>query len=262
MSTEITAASHATGLAESRTDRGARRRAAGRSAWRRIRQSGILLALVVLLFVGWLLSDHFLQVDNLLNVSRQAAIVGILGIGMTFVILTAGIDLSVGSIVGFSAIACASAISEGVPWPLGLLVGIAAGAVAGALNGLGITKGGLQPFIMTLGMLVIARGVTMTYAEGKPVSLGETGDSLAWLGTGDLVGLPVPLWILAVLAALAAGRVALHPVRPPRLRGRRQPRGGPPVGDQHEPRDLLGLRHQRPVCGGDRADHRVPPDRR
>ena len=175
----------------------------GRSAWRRVRQSGILLALVALIIVGWLLSDHFLQVDNLLNVSRQTAIVGILGIGMTFVILTAGIDLSVGSIVGFSAIACASAISKGVPWPLGLLIGLAAGATAGALNGLGITKGRLQPFIMTLGMLVIARGVTMTYADGKPISLGDKGDSLAWLGTGNLLGLPVPVWILAGLAAVA-----------------------------------------------------------
>ena len=77
--------------------------------------SGILLALVALLFVGWPLSDSLPEVNNLLNVARQAAIVGILGIGMTFVILTAGIDLSVGSIVGFVAIAFASAMAEGVP---------------------------------------------------------------------------------------------------------------------------------------------------
>jgi ribose/xylose/arabinose/galactoside ABC-type transport system permease subunit len=176
----------------------------GRTAWRRIRQSGILFALVALIIVGWLLSDHFLQVDNLLNVSRQTAIVGILGIGMTFVILTAGIDLSIGSIVGFSAIACASAISKGVPWPLGLLIGLAAGATVGAINGLGITKGRLQPFIMTLGMLVITRGVTMTYADGKPISLGDKGDTLAWLGTGAFLRVPVPVWILAGFATVAA----------------------------------------------------------
>ena len=176
----------------------------GRTAWRRIRQSGILLALVVLLLVGWLTSDHFLQVDNLLNVSRQMAIVGILGIGMTFVILTAGIDLSIGSIVGVSAIATASSITKGVPWPVSLLIGLAAGAVAGAINGLGVTKGKLQPFIMTLCMLVIARGATMTYADGKPIALGDRRHSLDWLGTGEFIGLPVPVWILAAMATTAA----------------------------------------------------------
>ena len=93
----------------------------GRTAWRRIRQSGILLALIALIVVGSLLSDHFFEFDNLVNVSRQTAIVGLLGIGMTFVILTAGIDLSVGSIVGFSAIAFASAMENGAPWPLAML---------------------------------------------------------------------------------------------------------------------------------------------
>ena len=85
-----------------------------------------------------------------------------------------------------------------------MLIGLAAGALAGAINGLGITKGRLQPFIMTLGMLVIARGVTMTYADGKPISLGDRADSFAWLGTGDLMGLPVPVWILALFATVAA----------------------------------------------------------
>jgi ribose transport system permease protein len=176
----------------------------GRTAWRRIRQSGILLALIALIIIGALLSDHFFEFDNLVNVSRQTAIVGLLGIGMTFVILTAGIDLSVGSIVGFSAIAFASSMDKGAPWPLAMLIGLAAGALAGAINGLGITKGRLQPFIMTLGMLVIARGVTMTYADGKPISLGERGESFEWLGTGEWLRLPVPVWILAVFATVAA----------------------------------------------------------
>jgi ribose transport system permease protein len=176
----------------------------GRTAWRRIRQSGIFLALVALIIVGSLLSEHFFRFDNLVNVSRQTAIVGLIGIGMTFVILTAGIDLSVGSMVGFSAIASASAMSNGAPWPLGMLIGLTAGALAGAINGLGITKGRLQPFIMTLGMLVIVRGVTMTYSDGKPISLGEKRHSFAWLGTGEFLELPVPVWILALFATVAA----------------------------------------------------------
>ena len=153
MSTELTAASGTTTGTETTTVPAAglaeRLRklhlpvGRGRTAWRRIRQSGILLALIALIVVGSLLSDHFFEFDNLVNVSRQTAIVGLLGIGMTFVILTAGIDLSVGSIVGFSAIAFASAMENGAPWPLAMLIGLAAGALAGAINGLGITKGRL-----------------------------------------------------------------------------------------------------------------------
>jgi len=176
---------------------------AGRRQWRLLQNFGILLALVVLVVAGSFLSEHFLQIGNILNVLRQVAIVGILGIGMTFVILTAGIDLSVGSIVGFSAIAFAAMLTEGMPWPLAIMLGLAAGAVIGALNGLGVTKGGLQPFIMTLGMLVIARGVTMTYSKGQPIALRQTGQKIAWLGTGTLLGVPVPVWILLVMALLA-----------------------------------------------------------
>ena len=174
-----------------------------RAAWRFMRGSGILLALVLLLVIGALLSPFFLQPANLLNVARQVAIVGILGVGMTFVILTAGIDLSVGSIVGFVAIVTASLMSGGLPWPLAMVLGLAAGGLVGAINGLGITKGRLQPFIMTLGMLVIARGVSMTYSEGRPIPFREAAEGVAWIGTGSLLGIPTPVWIFAGIALLA-----------------------------------------------------------
>ena len=135
--------------------------------------------------------------------SRQIAIYGILGIGMTFVILTAGIDLSVGSIVGVTAIATASVLTSGVPWPLAILCGLLAGGFVGALNGFGITVGRIQPFIMTLGMMVIARGATMTYSEGQPIPLKEAGDSFEWLFYGSFLGVPVPVYILLVVAAVA-----------------------------------------------------------
>jgi ribose/xylose/arabinose/galactoside ABC-type transport system permease subunit len=170
---------------------------------RLIRDNGILVALLVLVIVGTIIEPTFLTPGNLANVARQAAIVGILGIGMTFVILTAGIDLSVGSILGFSAIAFATAMTSGVPWPLAMLLAIAAGGAVGALNGLGITRGRLQPFVMTLGMLVIARGVTMTWAQGKPIGLRELGRDIAWLGDGSVAGVPVPVIVLGVLAAVA-----------------------------------------------------------
>jgi ribose transport system permease protein len=175
----------------------------GHAAVRFLRGNGILLALVLLIVVGATLSPFFLTAANAANVARQAAIVGILGIGMTFVILTAGIDLSVGSIVGFVAICLASLMTSGVPWPLAILLAIAAGAMVGAINGLGVTKGRLQPFIMTLGMLVIVRGVTMTWASGKPIPLKETAGDIAWLGDGIVLGIPVPVIVLAGLAVAA-----------------------------------------------------------
>ncbi len=174
------------------------------SATRRLRTSGIFLVLVLFIVIGGFLSPHFLTTSNILNVARQMSIVGIVGIGMTFVILTAGIDLSVGSIVGFSAITGAALLSGGVPWPLACLLAMAAGALVGSVNGLGITNRGVQPFIMTLAMLVIARGVTMTYSNGQPIPLGDAGPAVAWIGSGQLLGLPVPVWILAVVFAVAS----------------------------------------------------------
>jgi ribose transport system permease protein len=173
-------------------------------ARRLLRESGILGALILLMVVGAIISPHFLQPNNLFNVSRQMAIVGILGIGMTFVILTSGIDLSVGSIVGFVAVVTASLLRAGVPWYLAVPIGLLAGGAVGALNGFGITRGNLQPFIMTLGMLVIARGVTMTYSDGKPISIGtQAAESFTWLGNGNFLGVPVPVYLLAFIALVA-----------------------------------------------------------
>lgn len=172
-------------------------------AWRMIRESGILGALILLVIVGAVISPHFLKTTNLINVIRQIAIAGIIGLGMTFVILTAGIDLSVGSIVGFVAVISASMLRAGVPWFIVIPVGLIAGGALGALNGFGITKGNLQPFIMTLGMLVIARGVTMTYSQGQPISIGDAAESFSWLGAGDFLGIPVPVWILLTVAVLS-----------------------------------------------------------
>jgi ribose transport system permease protein len=176
----------------------------GTAAWRFVRSKGILLALLVLLAVGALLSPHFFTVGNITNVARQTSTFGILGVGMTFVILTAGIDLSVGSMVGFVAICFAALMSSGVPWPVAMLLALVAGGLVGAVNGLGITKGRLQPFIMTLGMLVIARGVTMTYANGKPIPVGAArAEDIEWLWTGSLGFIPVPVLLFAGLAGAA-----------------------------------------------------------
>ena len=172
-------------------------------AARALRGNGILLAFVVLIVLGASQSEHFLTLDNFANVARQASIFGILGIGMTFVILTAGIDLSVGSILGIVAIGYASLLATGVAWPLAILLALLIGAAVGAINGLGITRGGIQPFIMTLGMLVIARGVTLTYSDAKPIRVGAQAADIAWIGTGTLAGLPIPFLLFMGIAALA-----------------------------------------------------------
>jgi len=168
-----------------------------------VRGNGILIAFIVLIVAGSLRSEHFLTIENFANVARQASIAGILGIGMTFVILTAGIDLSVGSILGIVAIGFASILAGGVPWPLAILIALGLGALVGSLNGLGVTKGGLQPFIMTLGMLVIARGVTLTYSDAKPVRVGDAAADIAWIGNGSVAGIPVPFLLFIGIAALA-----------------------------------------------------------
>ena len=132
---------------------------------------------------------------------------------MTFVILTAGIDLSVGSILGIVAIGYAPrswpAACPG-RWPSSLALGF--GAMVGALNGLGITRGGIQPFIMTLGMLVIARGVTLTYSDAKPIRVGEAGSDIAWIGNGSSLGiLPVPFLLFMGIARSPGSRCARRP---------------------------------------------------
>lgn len=168
-----------------------------------IRGNGILLAFILLIVIGALRSEHFLTAENFANVARQASIAGILGIGMTFVILTAGIDLSVGSILGLVAIGYASMLAAGVPWPLATLLALALGAFVGSLNGLGITRGGIQPFIVTLAMLVIARGVTLTYSDAKPIRVGEQAQAIAWIGNGNVLGIPVPFILFIGIAAIA-----------------------------------------------------------
>lgn len=165
-----------------------------------LQKAGIGLALVLLIVLASVLSPYFLQPGNLLNVARQVSIIGIIAVGMTFVILTGGIDLSVGSILGLVAVVSAQQLQNGVA-PL-LVVGLALvlGTALGAINGLGITLGGVPPFIMTLGMLVMARGAALTYADGQPVSLGDAKETFSWLGRGAIGGIPVPVFIFAIVA--------------------------------------------------------------
>jgi len=168
-----------------------------------LRTSGLIWVLAVMCIAAALISDAFLNPFNLINVLRQIALFGIVSIGMTFVILTAGIDLSVGSIVAVAAVVSAMMLDVGTAIPVVMLAGLAIGVVMGSLNGIGVTVGGIPPFIMTLGMMVMGRGLAMTISGGHPIHFREEAASFAWLGQGNFLSLPVPVWIFAGVAAAA-----------------------------------------------------------
>jgi ribose transport system permease protein len=169
-------------------------------------RSGLLGVLVLLCILAAVISPTFLQIANLINVLRQMALYGIVSIGMTFVILTAGIDLSIGSTVGIVAIATTQ-ILNGMPSPywVALGIGVIVGGLVGAVNGLGIAHGRIPPFIMTLGVMVMGRGLAMTLANGEPISLSvSAAAAIGWIGNGFFLGVPVPVWIFASIALLAS----------------------------------------------------------
>ena len=172
------------------------------------RATGLLWVLLAMCVAAALISEAFLNPFNLVNVARQVALFGIVSIGMTFVILTAGIDLSVGSIVAVTAVVAALLLDAGAPVAVVLVCGVAIGAALGAVNGAGITLGRLPPFIMTLGMMVMGRGLAMTISDGHPIHFPDASADFAWLGQGHLLGMPVPVWIFAAIAA--AGYVVLR----------------------------------------------------
>jgi ribose transport system permease protein len=169
-----------------------------------LQQFGLIAALGVLVLLASVLSPYFLQPGNLINVARQVSIIGIVAVGMTFVILTGGIDLSVGSMLGVVAVVSALQLQGGMAPVVVVVLALALGSLLGLINGLGITIGGLPPFIMTLGMLVMARGAALTIAKGQPVSLGSAKESFSWLGRGDIGGIPVPVVIFILVALVSA----------------------------------------------------------
>ncbi len=165
------------------------------------RQFGTLIGLIVLCIILWILTPHFFTVSNLLNVTQQTAINAIIAVGMTFVIITAGIDLSVGSIMAFSGVVLASALNAGLPIPLAIFIGLGVGLLCGLVNGLLITYGNLPPFISTLGMMSVARGAALLYTQGRPIS-GFTGD-FRFLAVGEILGVPVPVIIMIIVYLIA-----------------------------------------------------------
>jgi ribose transport system permease protein len=165
------------------------------------RESGGLVVLLVAVGALTLASDEFLTGNNLANLARQVAIFGIIAVGQLLVILTAGIDLSVGSVLGLSGAVTAQLLVAGWPVPLAILAGILLGTVFGIANGLLVTRLKLPPFIATLGMLGIARGIVLVITDAKTVQgLPEGFEQIA---NGTVVGIPNLLLIAVVITAAA-----------------------------------------------------------
>ncbi|ARI75636.1 ABC transporter permease subunit [Halobacillus mangrovi] len=153
---------------------------------------GPLIGLILIMAILGVMSDNFFTLDNLLNLLRQISINALIAFGMTFVILTGGIDLSVGSILAFGSALTAGMLASGMDPMLAVLIGLLAGLAMGAFNGLIITKGKVAPFIATLATMTIFRGATLVYTDGRPVTGLSDSFAFEMIGRGYVFGIPFP----------------------------------------------------------------------
>lgn len=162
---------------------------------------GTIVALIILIVFVSVLNPAFLQVNNLLNLMRQLIINGFIALGMTFVILTGGIDLSVGSTLALTSAIFAGLLQGGMPTILAILIALGLGLILGLVNGILITKGKLAPFIVTLATMTIFRGLTLVYMDGRPIAGPKDDFAFQFLGKGQFFGIPfqVILFIIAYL---------------------------------------------------------------
>ncbi len=167
-----------------------------------LRRFSVLIILLVICVIFAAGSRDFLTTSNLLNVALQTSIIAIIAIGMTFTILTAGIDLSVGSLMALGgALAAGLAVRQGLGTYGGIAGALLAGMMLGGINGLLIIKGKMPPFVATLAMMAVARGLTLVYTQGRPIA-GLEENFIFW-GTGRLLGIPVPVVLLVILVLIA-----------------------------------------------------------
>ncbi len=159
-----------------------------------------LIALLVLIAIVSTLSPNFFTINNLFNILQQTSVNAIMAVGMTLVILTSGIDLSVGSLLALTGAVAASIVGIEVNALVAVAAALALGAAIGAVTGVIVAKGRVQAFIATLVMMLLLRGVTMVYTNGSPVNTGftENADLFGWFGIGRPLGVPTPVWIMGL----------------------------------------------------------------
>lgn len=168
-----------------------------------MRKYGLIAILLVAVIILSIVSDTFLTVTNLMNVLRQVSINGILAVGMTFIILTAGIDLSIGSLMAVAAVISTSIVAHdpsAVGWAL--LAGMAASGLLGGVSGTMSAKLNVAPFVATLAMMTIARGIALIYTNGRPIVVSS--DPFKFLGQGYVGPIPVPVIIFVVVTVIMA----------------------------------------------------------
>ncbi|TAK58543.1 MAG: ribose ABC transporter permease [Bacteroidetes bacterium] len=170
---------------------------------------GIGIALLIELILFSQLSEFFFTADNILNVTLQTSITAIIAAGMTFVILTGGIDLSVGALVALTGIVTTSAMSSAMPMSLALPLGLLVGGVLGFITGIFVTKLNITPFIVTLAMMTICRGLAFIYTDGRPI--WEVPPEFSILGNGRLLAIPIPTIIM--LGVYVVAFTMLHRTR-------------------------------------------------
>ena len=164
------------------------------------RLAPLLFLILISVFLS-LTTETFLTVQNILTILLQISVIGIVAVGQTMVMITAGIDLSVGSVVGLSGVVATLLMASlGWPVPLAVLGGVGVGAAAGVVNGLLVTSVKIPPFIATLGMMSIARGAALVLTGGTAVH--DVPPAFDWLGNGTLLGIPVPVVVLALVVAV------------------------------------------------------------
>jgi ribose transport system permease protein len=160
-----------------------------------------LIGLLLICIIISVISPRFLTVSNVLNVLTQVSVNAILAIGMTFVILTGGIDLSVGSVLAITGAVVANFAKSGGNILPGIIVSIIIGAAIGLFNGLIVSKGKIQAFIVTLATMTIFRGVTYVFTNGDPIS--GLGNNISFIGNNSLLGIPIPIFLILIVLFIA-----------------------------------------------------------
>jgi ribose transport system permease protein len=217
--------------AETTIDAGSSTR--GRTARARVasvvQRQGALVALILVCIFGVIRYENFLTAENLLNVLRQNSMLGFVALGMTFVILTGGIDLSVGSLVAVAGVIAANLAGRGLL--IALLAAVAFTTLLGLINGAVIAKARIQPFIVTLAMMIAARGLALVYTKEESVKVSSLSTNFTWLGQGKVGPVPVPVLLLVI--AFAIGWLVLSHTR--------FGRHVYSIGDNEEAARLMGL---------------------
>ena len=160
-----------------------------------------LIALLVLIAIVSTLSPNFFTVNNFFNILQQTSVNAIMAVGMTLVILTSGIDLSVGSLLALTGAVAASMVGADVNAFVAVAGALALGAAIGACTGVIVAKGKVQAFIATLVMMLLLRGVTRVYTDGSPINTGfsDNADMFGWFGIGRPFGIPTPVWLMIIV---------------------------------------------------------------